>query len=89
MKLCFHHRLAEVRLHSSPESNVTLVSHMANKVGFVARGIGLEFLYLLLTFTDGTDAGPGAVVPADTHGGADEMVALGTSEMDLMSNEIL
>ncbi len=42
-----------------------------------------------LTFTEGTDAGPGAIVLADTRGRADQMVALGTSEMDLMSDKIL
>lgn len=42
-----------------------------------------------LTFTDGTDASPGAVVPAKTGGRTDKMVALGTSEMDLMSNKVL
>lgn len=42
-----------------------------------------------LTFTDGTDASPGAIVPANTRGRTDKMVALWTSKMDLMSNKIL
>lgn len=46
-------------------------------------------LLVRLTFTDGTDASPGAVVPAYTCGRTDKMVALGTSEMDLVSYKIL
>lgn len=44
---------------------------------------------LQLTFTHWTDTSPGAVVAANPRGRADEMVALGASEMDLMSDKIL
>lgn len=40
-------------------------------------------------FTDGAGTGPGAVVPARTRGRTNEPVALGTSEMHLVSNKIL
>lgn len=42
-----------------------------------------------LTFTDGTDASPGAIVLANTCGRTDKLVAQGASEMDLVSNKIL
>lgn len=42
-----------------------------------------------LTFTNCADAIPGAVVLANTCGGAGEVVALGTSEMNLMSDKVL
>lgn len=42
-----------------------------------------------LTFTSCADATPGAIVLADTRGGASEAVALGTSEMNLMSDKVL
>lgn len=42
-----------------------------------------------LTFTSCADATPGAIVLANTRGGASEVVALGTSEMNLMSDKVL
>lgn len=43
----------------------------------------------IITFTNCTGATPGAIVLADTCGRAGEMVSLGTSEMNLMSDEVL
>lgn len=63
-----------------------------NKLGFdlfYSTNFQVRGITICLTFTDGTDARPGAVVPANTCGRTDEMVALGTSEMDLMSDKIL
>lgn len=42
-----------------------------------------------LTFTSRADATPGAVVLANTRGGAGEAVALGTGEMNLVSDKVL
>lgn len=51
----------------------------------ILAGITFTLCYI---FTDDTDAGPGAIDPADASGRTDKMEALGTSEMDLMSNKI-
>lgn len=48
-----------------------------------------HMLPMRLTFTDGTDASPGAIVPTNTRGRTNKMVALWTSKMDLMSYKIL
>lgn len=77
-----------MRPHSSPEANATRVSH-TGKNQAVLEADGRGNFCVLLTVTDGADAGPGAVVPADTSGGADEMVARETSEMDFVSEKIL
>lgn len=52
-------------------------------------GMAVNYLPVRLTFTDGTDASPGAIVPANSRGRSHKLVALGTSEMDLMSNKVL
>lgn len=43
----------------------------------------------MLTFAGGIDATPGAVVPANTCCRADQLEALGTHEMDLVSDKEL
>lgn len=54
--------------------------------GFVLSYFINYQLPAILTFADGTDASPGAILPANTCGRTNNMEALETSEMDLMPN---
>lgn len=77
-----------MRLHSSRELNVTLFRQV-NGSGIAVSCPKNYKTPVRLTFTNSTNASPSAIVPTNTCGRTDKMVALGTSEMDLMSNKIL